>query len=63
MELKVGDEVFWIHGQHSHRTARILDITPEGLVRLEGVTRNYDMKLETLVKKLSRSYPEARCAF
>lgn len=63
MELKVGDEIFWLHGQHSHRTAKVLDITPEGLVELEGVTRTYNMKLDTLLKKLSIPYPEARCSF
>ena len=59
-KVEVGQEVFWLHGQHSHRWGKVLAISEEGVVTLEGVTKVYTMKYDTLIKKLSKPYPEWR---
>lgn len=61
MEFKVGQEVNWVHGEH-HRIATVLEVNDEK-VKLSGMTSNYWIKKETLIKKINRAYPVGRGAF
>lgn len=61
MKLQIGQEVFWVHGEH-HRVATIVSMQ-EGMVTLSGITKEYKIKEEVLLNKLNKVYPCSRRAF
>lgn len=58
MNFKVGQEVYWLHGEH-HRVAKVIEIT-EDKIRLSGSTSKYWISKKTLLKKINRAYPVGR---
>jgi len=56
-EISIGKDVFWLHGD-SHIVATVLDIE-DNRVLLAGLTKDYWINKNTLLKKINRPYPIA----
>ncbi len=58
MEFTVGQELSWVHGEH-HRIATVL-IVEIDRVKLSGLTSNYWINKQTLIKRITKPYPFGR---
>ncbi|MDE5179178.1 hypothetical protein [Vibrio fluvialis] len=54
MKFETGQEVDWLHGDN-YRFAKIIEVEPER-VKLQGITRTYWMKKETLANRIRLTY-------
>lgn len=58
MVFTIGQNLEWVHGEQ-HRVATVLKVESER-VFLSGVSKDYWIKKETLMKKINKPYPLGR---
>lgn len=58
MCFSVGDELFWVHGEH-HRIGTVIEVSKDKLL-IEGSTSRYWVSKVTMKKNCSRPYPVGR---
>lgn len=54
-EFRIGDEFYWLHGD-CHIVATVIAVG-NTRVQLSGLTKDYWIKKETLLKKINKPYP------
>ena len=57
-DFSVGQELYWVHGEH-HRVAVVVEVDTDR-VKLSGMTSDYWISKEAMVRKINKPYPVGR---